>query len=128
MARRRREPVTDVRAARVTATSEHLFAEARRVLPGGVSSPVRAFGAVGGTPRFIASGKGAWLEDADGNRYVDLVLSWGPLILGHAHPEVLAAVVEAASRGTTYGAPTELEVRLAEQVVETFPSLEMLRR
>jgi glutamate-1-semialdehyde 2,1-aminomutase len=119
--------MTDVRAARITATSEHLFAEARRVLPGGVSSPVRAFGAVGGTPRFIASGKGAWLVDADGNRYVDLVLSWGPLILGHAHPEVLAAVVEAASRGTTYGAPTELEVRLAEKVVEMFPSLEMLR-
>jgi glutamate-1-semialdehyde 2,1-aminomutase len=119
--------MTDVRAARITATSEHLFAEARRVLPGGVSSPVRAFGAVGGTPRFIASGKGAWLVDADGNRYVDLVLSWGPLILGHAHPEVLAAVVEAASRGTTYGAPTELEVRLAEKVVEMFPSLEMVR-
>ena len=82
---------------------------------------------VGGTPRFIARGEGAWLEDADGNRYVDLVLSWGPLILGHAHPEVLAAVVEAAGRGTTFGAPTELEVRLAERVVATFPSLEMVR-
>jgi glutamate-1-semialdehyde 2,1-aminomutase len=82
---------------------------------------------VGGTPRFIARGEGAWLEDADGNRYVDLVLSWGPLILGHAHPEVLAAVVDAARRGTTYGAPTELEVRLAERVVATFPSIEMVR-
>jgi glutamate-1-semialdehyde 2,1-aminomutase len=107
--------------------SERLFAAARRVLPGGVNSPVRAFRGVGGTPRFIARGEGAWLEDADGNRYLDLVLSWGPLILGHAHPEVLAAVVEAAGRGTTFGAPTELEVRLAERVVATFPSIEMVR-
>jgi glutamate-1-semialdehyde 2,1-aminomutase len=97
------------------------------VLPGGVNSPVRAFRSVGGIPRFIARGEGAWLEDADGNRYVDLVLSWGPLILGHAHPEVFAAVVETAGRGTTYGAPTELEVRLAERVVATFPSMEMVR-
>ena len=120
--------MTDLRAsARVTRESERLFAAAQRVLPGGVNSPVRAFRSVGGTPRFIARGEGAWLEDADGNRYVDLVLSWGPLILGHAHPEVLAAVVDAAGRGTTYGAPTELEVRLAERVVATFPSLEMVR-
>ncbi len=109
------------------AESERLFAAAQRVLPGGVNSPVRAFRGVGGTPRFIASGEGALLVDADGNRYLDLVLSWGPLILGHAHPEVLAAVVEAASRGTTYGAPTELEVRLAERVVAAFPSVEMVR-
>ncbi len=119
--------MTDIRLARTTAASEHLFAAAQRVLPGGVNSPVRAFRGVGGTPRFIESGSGAWLTDADGNRYLDLVLSWGPLILGHAHPEVLEAVVAAASRGTTYGAPTELEVRLAEKVVETFPSLEMVR-
>ena len=120
--------MTDVRAStRATAASERLFAAAQRVLPGGVNSPVRAFRSVGGTPRFIARGEGAWLEDADGNRYVDLVLSWGPLILGHAHPEVVAAVVEAARRGTTYGAPTELEVRLAERVVGLFPSLEMVR-
>ena len=120
--------MTDLRAsARVTAASERLFAAAQRVLPGGVNSPVRAFRSVGGTPRFIARGEGAWLEDADGNRYVDLVLSWGPLILGHAHPEVVAAVVEATGRGTTYGAPTELEVRLAERVVALFPSLEMVR-
>jgi glutamate-1-semialdehyde 2,1-aminomutase len=119
--------VTDVHVARVTPASERLFAEAKRVLPGGVNSPVRAFRGVGGTPRFIASGKGAWLTDADGNRYVDLVLSWGPLILGHAHPEVLEAVIAAARRGTTYGAPTELEVRLAEKVVKTFPSVEMVR-
>jgi glutamate-1-semialdehyde 2,1-aminomutase len=120
--------VTDLRtAARSTAASERLFAAAQRVLPGGVNSPVRAFKSVGGTPRFIARGEGPTLVDEDGNRYVDLVLSWGPLILGHAHPEVLQAVVEAASRGTTFGAPTELEVRLAERVVATFPSLEMVR-
>lgn len=120
--------MTDLRiAARTTAASQRLFAEAQRVLPGGVNSPVRAFKGVGGVPRFMARGEGAWLVDVDGNRYVDLVLSWGPLILGHAHPEVLAAVVGAAQRGTTYGAPTELEVRLAERVVETFPSVEMVR-
>ncbi|HEU4698681.1 MAG TPA: glutamate-1-semialdehyde 2,1-aminomutase [Gemmatimonadales bacterium] len=110
-----------------TATSERLFARAQRLMPGGVSSPVRAFRGVGGTPRFIARGRGAWLEDADGNRYVDLVLSWGPLILGHAHPEVVQAVADAAARGTSYGAPTELEVLLAERVVATFPSVEMVR-
>ena len=120
--------MTDVEAsARVTRASERLFAAAQRVLPGGVNSPVRAFRSVGGTPRFIARGAGAWIEDADGNWYVDLVLSWGPLILGHAHPEVLEAVVAAAGRGTTYGAPTELEVRLAERVVSLFPSIEMVR-
>ena len=120
--------MTEVRvASKSTAASERLFAEAQRILPGGVNSPVRAFRSVGGVPRFMARGEGAWLVDADGNRYVDLVLSWGPLILGHAHPEVVAAVVDAAGRGTTYGAPTELEVRLAERVVETFPSVEMVR-
>ncbi len=120
--------MTDVRAAaQPTAVSEQLFAAAQRVLPGGVNSPVRAFKGVGGTPRFMARGEGAYLVDADDNRYLDLVLSWGPLIHGHAHPEVLAAVIEAAGRGTTFGAPTELEVRLAERVVATFPSLEMVR-
>jgi glutamate-1-semialdehyde 2,1-aminomutase len=120
--------LTDLRTrARSTATSERLFAAAQRVLPGGVNSPVRAFKSVGGTPRFIARGEGPTLVDEDGNRYVDLVLSWGPLILGHAHPEVLEAVIRAASRGSTFGAPTELEIRLAERVVTTFPSLEMVR-
>jgi glutamate-1-semialdehyde 2,1-aminomutase len=120
--------MTDVRApARPATASERLFVAAQRVLPGGVNSPVRAFKGVGGTPRFIVRGEGAYLVDADQNRYLDLVLSWGPLIHGHAHPEVLAAVVEAAGRGTTYGAPTELEVRLAERVVASFPSLEMVR-
>lgn len=111
----------------VTRASERLFAEAQRVLPGGVNSPVRAFKSVGGTPRFIARGEGPYLIDVDGNRYVDLIMSWGPLILGHAHPEVLRAIVDAAGRGTTYGAPTEAEVRLAERVVATFPSVEMVR-
>jgi len=119
--------VTGVKAPRLTAASERLFAASQRVIPGGVNSPVRAFRGVGGTPRFIARGEGAWLVDADGNRYVDLVLSWGPLILGHAHPEVLEAIVAAAELGTTYGAPTELELRLAERVVATFPSLDMVR-
>jgi glutamate-1-semialdehyde 2,1-aminomutase len=111
----------------VTSRSEALFERSQALMPGGVSSPVRAFRSVGGTPRFIAKGEGAWLEDVDGARYVDLVLSWGPLILGHAHPRVVEAVREAAGRGTTYGAPTELELRLAERVAATFPSIEMVR-
>jgi glutamate-1-semialdehyde 2,1-aminomutase len=120
--------VTEIRvAARSTAASERLFSAAQRVLPGGVNSPVRAFKAVGGIPRFIVRGEGPTLVDADGHRYVDLVLSWGPLILGHAHPRVLAAVVDAARNGTTFGAPTELETRLAERVIATFPGLEMVR-
>jgi glutamate-1-semialdehyde 2,1-aminomutase len=120
--------VTEVRGAPpATDRSAALFAEAQRVLPGGVSSPVRAFNSVGGTPRFISRGLGAQLTDADGRRYVDLVLSWGPLILGHAHPGVGAAIADASALGTTFGAPTELEVRLAERVVETFPAVEMLR-
>jgi glutamate-1-semialdehyde 2,1-aminomutase len=119
--------VTGVKAPKLTAVSERLFAASQRLIPGGVNSPVRAFKGVGGTPRFIARGEGAWLVDADGNRYVDLVLSWGPLILGHAHPEVLEAIVRAAESGTTFGAPTELELRLAERVVATFPSVDMVR-
>jgi len=110
-----------------TERSALLFAQAQRVFPGGVNSPVRAFGSVGGTPRFIARGEGARIEDVDGNRYVDLVLSWGPLILGHAPLGVVAAISDAAALGTTYGTPTELELRLAERVIATFPSVEMLR-
>jgi glutamate-1-semialdehyde 2,1-aminomutase len=110
-----------------TPQSDALFAAAQRVLPGGVNSPVRAFRGVGGTPRFIARGSGPYLEDVDGNRYVDLVLSWGPLILGHAHPTVVRAITEAAARGTSYGAPTEAETRLAERIVASFPSIEMVR-
>lgn len=120
--------MTEIRlAARSTTASERLFSAAQRVLPGGVNSPVRAFKGVGGIPRFIVRGDGPTLVDADGNTYVDLVLSWGPLILGHAHPEVVAAVVNTVRQGTTFGAPTELEVRLAERVIATFPGLEMVR-
>jgi glutamate-1-semialdehyde 2,1-aminomutase len=107
--------------------SRALFAEAQQVLPGGVDSPVRAFRAVGGDPRFIAAGEGAHLVDVDGNRYVDYMLSWGPLILGHAHPAVVRAITETAGRGTSFGAPSPLEVELARSVQRFFPSLEMLR-
>ena len=101
--------------------SEALFARACAVTPGGVNSPVRAFRAVGGTPRFIRSAAGAWLTDVDGKEYVDLVGSWGPMLLGHAHPEVMAAVRDALTRGTSYGAPTEAEVDLAEEIVGRTP-------
>ena len=100
-----------------TPTSAALFERARAVTPGGVNSPVRAFAAVGGTPRFIRSASGAWLTDVDGFEYVDLICSWGPMLLGHAHPEVLAAVGAAVARGTSYGTPTEPEVELAEEIV-----------
>jgi glutamate-1-semialdehyde 2,1-aminomutase len=103
------------------AASQALFDRARRVTPGGVNSPVRAFSAVGGTPRFIRSASGAWLTDVDGREYVDLICSWGPMLLGHAHPEVQAAVAAAVSRGTSYGAPTEPEVALAEEIVARTP-------
>ncbi|MFB4298102.1 glutamate-1-semialdehyde 2,1-aminomutase [Actinomadura sp. NTSP31] len=105
----------------VTDRSQQLFERAEGLVPGGVNSPVRAFGAVGGTPRFIASARGPYLTDVDGNEYVDLVCSWGPLILGHAHPDVVAAVREAAGRGTSYGAPTPGEVELAEEIVARAP-------
>lgn len=110
-----------------TSQSERLFERAQQLIPGGVNSPVRAFRSVGGTPRFIDRGQGAYVWDADGNRYVDYVLSWGPLILGHAHEAVVQAIVEAAGRGTSYGAPTALENELAELVVEIVPSIEMIR-
>ncbi|MHC4076951.1 MAG: glutamate-1-semialdehyde 2,1-aminomutase [Planctomycetota bacterium] len=109
------------------AVNEELFERALKALPGGVSSPVRAFGAVGGTPRFIAAAKGAHFEDADGSRYLDFVLSWGPLILGHAHDEVVAAVRETAARGLSYGAPHEEEIALAELVVKSYPGVEQVR-
>ncbi|MGF9755891.1 glutamate-1-semialdehyde 2,1-aminomutase [Microvirga sp. 0TCS3.31] len=104
-----------------TAASEAWFERARAVTPGGVNSPVRAFTAVGGTPRFITSASGAWLTDADGNDYVDLICSWGPMLLGHAHPDVQAAVAGAVARGTSYGTPTEPEVELAEEIVRRTP-------
>jgi len=102
--------------------SERLFERANRVVPGGVNSPVRAFRAVGGTPRFMASAKGPYLTDADGNEYVDLICSWGPMILGHAHPAVVDAVQTAAAHGTSYGAPTQGEVDLAEELVGRTPA------
>ncbi len=101
--------------------SQALFDRASAIVPGGVNSPVRAFRAVGGTPRFMSQGKGPWLTDADGRRYVDLVCSWGPLIHGHAHPEIVAAVQEAAARGTSFGTPTVGEVDLAEEIVRRTP-------
>jgi glutamate-1-semialdehyde 2,1-aminomutase len=112
---------------RPTTTSAALFAEAQRYLPAGVDSPVRAFRAVGGTPRFIARGKGARVWDCDGNEYVDYLASWGPLIAGHAHPGVVAAVQEAAANGTSFGAPTEAEIELAKLVREAFPAIELVR-
>jgi glutamate-1-semialdehyde 2,1-aminomutase len=107
--------------------SEELFERAGRVIPGGVNSPVRAFGAVGGTPRFAVRGEGAYVVDADGNRYIDLVQSWGALLFGHARPEIVEAARAAAARGTTFGAPTEGEVELAERITVAMPSVEMLR-
>ena len=107
--------------------SERLFARARRLIPGGVNSPVRSFGAVGGTPPFIVSGSGARVQDADGNAYLDFVGSWGPLVLGHAHPAVVEAVQRAAADGTSFGAPTERELELAELITRAMPSIEMLR-
>ena len=107
--------------------SERLIAAAARVIPGGVNSPVRAFRAVGGAPLFIARAEGARLWDADGRAYVDFVGSWGPLILGHAAPAVVEAVIEAARRGTSYGAPTALEVEMAEALTAAYPSMEMVR-
>ena len=101
--------------------SQALFDRALAVTPGGVNSPVRAFNAVGGTPRFIASAQGAWLTDVDGRRYVDLICSWGPMLLGHAHPEVQAEVQAAVARGTSYGTPTQPEVELAEEIVARTP-------
>ncbi|HTG46080.1 MAG TPA: glutamate-1-semialdehyde 2,1-aminomutase [Actinomycetota bacterium] len=107
--------------------SEELFARAVGLIPGGVDSPVRAFGAVGGTPRFIARGEGAELIDVDGDRSIDLVQSWGALLFGHARPEIVRAATEAAARGTSFGAPTEAEVELAARIVALVPSVEQVR-
>ncbi len=107
--------------------SVSLFQEAQTLFPGGVNSPVRAFRAVGGQPLFIARGEGPYLFDVDGNRYIDYVLSWGPLITGHAHPDVVKAIQEAALQGTSYGAPSPLEIELAKSIMEFMPNIEMLR-
>jgi glutamate-1-semialdehyde 2,1-aminomutase len=107
--------------------SVELLARAERLIPGGVNSPVRAFRSVGGKPVFISRAEGAYLFGADGKRYTDYVGSWGPMILGHAHPAIVEAITGAAKNGTSYGAPTELEVRFAEKVIELYPSIEMVR-
>ena len=104
-----------------------LFQQAQQLLPGGVDSPVRAFRAVGEQPLFIERGEGPYLFDVDGNRYIDYVLSWGPLITGHAHPKVVEAIQQAACKGTSYGAPSPLEVELAQSVMEFMPNIEMIR-
>lgn len=112
---------------RKTERSQELFERARQLIPGGVNSPVRAYKSVGGTPPFIVRGQGSKIFDIDGNQYLDYVCSWGPLILGHAHPQITEALIKAAADGTSYGAPTELEVMLAEKISRAMPSIEMVR-
>jgi glutamate-1-semialdehyde 2,1-aminomutase len=107
--------------------SNALFAASKQVIPGGVNSPVRSFRSVGGTPPFITRAQGARLYDVDGNSYIDYCLSWGPLILGHAHPEVIEVLIDATRRGTSFGLPTELELQMAQAVIACMPSLEMVR-
>src|SRR5262245_19571323 len=107
--------------------SHAAFARAKGLIPGGVNSPARAFGGVGGEPVFFARGEGAYLFDIDGNRYIDYIGSWGPMILGHGHPKVLAAVHAAADRGTSFAAPTEAESELAELIIQAVPSVEKVR-
>ena len=104
-----------------------LFERAQKVIPGGVNSPVRAFRAVGGTPRFIARADGAYMFDAEGRRYIDYIGSWGPMILGHGHPVVLEAVQKAAAEGFSFGAPTEREIELAEEILSLVPSIDQIR-
>jgi len=108
-------------------TNDQLFERARQVIPGGVNSPVRAFRAVGGTPRFIQRAQGAYMWDAEGTQYIDYIGSWGPMILGHGHPAVLDAVLKAAHDGFSFGAPTEREVELAEEIIRHVPSIEQVR-
>src|SRR5438874_4049250 len=108
-------------------SNQSLFERAQRVIPGGVNSPVRAFRAVGGTPRFIARAEGSTLIDAEGKRYIDYIGSWGPMILGHGHPAVLEAVQKAAADGFSFGAPPEREVELAEEILKLVPSMEQVR-
>ena len=105
-----------------TSRSHDLFQRAKELMPGGVNSPARAFGAVGGEPIFIERGEGPYLFDVDGNRYIDYIGSWGPMILGHAHPAVILAIRTAVDRGTSYGAPTERENLLAEAIIQAVPS------
>ena len=110
-----------------TDINTQLFDRARAVIPGGVNSPVRAFKAVGGTPRFISRAQGAYMWDAEGQRYIDYIGSWGPMILGHGHPAVIEAVQRAVTEGLSFGAPTEREIELAEAILALMPSMEMVR-
>ena len=107
--------------------SSALFAEAQKVIPGGVNSPVRAFKAVGGEPIFVEKAKGAYLYDADGNRLIDYINSWGPMILGHAYEPVVDAIVEKAQLGTSFGMPTQIETQIAELAISMVPNIEMIR-
>src|SRR5690606_29154481 len=107
--------------------SSALFAQAKKYIPGGVNSPVRAFKAVGGNPIFVKEAKGAYLYDEDGNRFIDFIASWGPLILGHAHPPVIEAVVARARKGTSFGMPTEVETQLAQLAVSMVPNIDKIR-
>ena len=107
--------------------SEQLFQEAQKHIPGGVNSPVRAFRAVGGTPVFFEKAEGAYLFDVEGKKYVDYVLSWGPMILGHAHPKVIAAVAEKIQHGLSFGAPTAIESEVAREICKLVPSIELIR-
>jgi glutamate-1-semialdehyde 2,1-aminomutase len=116
-----------MQTTQATTRSEELFRQAQELLPGGVDSPVRAFKSVGSQPLFIERGEGAYVYDVDGNRYLDYVLSWGPLVLGHAHPHVRAAIHAAADKGTTFGAPSPLELELARLVMRFYPAMEMIR-
>jgi len=108
-------------------SSEELFARAKKIIPGGVNSPVRAFTAVGSTPLFVSRAKGSKIYDAEGREYIDYVASWGPMILGHSSPEVVAAIQKAAEKGTSYGAPTEREIEMAQCIIDAFPSMDMVR-
>ena len=107
--------------------SETLFTRAQKTIPGGVNSPVRAFKAVGGTPRFITKADGAYMWDVDGKQYIDYIQSWGPMVLGHNNPKIREAVIEASYSGLSFGAPTEAEVIMAETVSKLVPSMEMVR-
>ena len=107
--------------------SKKLFKRAQKVIPGGVNSPVRAFKAVGGSPIFVKSAKGAYLYDENNNRYIDYISSWGPMILGHAHPEVIDAIRDVSLKGTSYGIPTQLEIDIAELATKMVPNIDMIR-
>ena len=111
----------------MTSHNQQLFEQSQKIIPGGVNSPVRAFSSVGGTPLFFKRGKGAYVWDADGKRYIDYVGSWGPMIVGHCHPEVVKAVQDAAAQGLGFGAPTAAELEMAELLCKLLPSLEMVR-